>query len=89
MSTGKAPMNTEVLRRLSEQMSRPGFRKSFFNDPYTAMERAGIAAADIPDQIIDVLSDLTLAELEVVAQIHSQFRNIKDVASDIKGGFLF
>ena len=85
----KSDTHLTILQNLSAQLSKPAFRKSFFNDPYWALERAGINVDRIPEGIVDVLAQLSLEELNIIARLNSQRAIIDKAASGLEGGFLF
>ena len=57
------------LSGLGEALSSSAFRKSFFADPHGALSRTGLKAEDLPEEVLDALSDLTPEELRALARV--------------------
>jgi hypothetical protein len=68
------PEDFVELQKLSDGLARPAIRKAFKQDPFTALERAGIDIAKIPPGIIDLLADLSDDELDVLGRVAESAR---------------
>ena len=58
-----------VSKLATEVLARPTTRRSFATDPLGTLERAGIAADEIPPQVLDTLSDMSYEELGIVGSV--------------------
>jgi hypothetical protein len=58
-----------VSRLATEVLARPTTRRSFATDPLGTLERAGIDAHEIPEGVLDTLSDMSYEELGIVGSV--------------------
>jgi hypothetical protein len=62
------------LPGIINSLGRPSFRKSFFNDPLRAMERAGLDIESISQEHLEILANLSSEDLEVLARVTSALK---------------
>jgi hypothetical protein len=55
--------SAEEVERLTAELQKPMFRKSFYLDADAAMTAAGLDASEIPAELVNTLKGLSLLEL--------------------------
>jgi hypothetical protein len=69
-------VDPQELARLGDALARPSIRKSFAQDPMTALERAGVQIERVPPEVVDLFAELSPWELEVVGRVAAQSKAI-------------
>ena len=70
-----ANSRNEDLGKLGDRLAEPSFRRSFAADPLGALRDAGLGAKGIDQGILDTLTELTPAELRVLAHVGKALRD--------------
>lgn len=65
----------EAVAELGKRLTDPWFRASFARDARAAVNKAGLDAQEIDPEVLGVLSELTPAELRVLAQVGQALRD--------------
>jgi hypothetical protein len=63
------------LGKLGELLTTPSFRAAFARDPWRATREAGLDPDSIDSTVFDALSELTAAELRVLAEVGQALRD--------------
>lgn len=72
------PIDPQVMKALSENLSKITFRKAFHLDPNRALSRAGIDPKALPEHMVEELAALSLEELNTLAKIKDRIGRIAD-----------
>jgi hypothetical protein len=64
----------DALGKLGGLLTTPGFRGSFARNPLDALRDAGMNPQDIDPGVLSALSELTAAELRILAQVGHALR---------------
>lgn len=84
-------MDAKILKTLGDALQSPSFRKSFEHDPVGTMKDKGIDANKLDSKILDLLADMSSAELKALGNLSRKAAQagIKTVAGDTYGGLFF
>lgn len=82
------PTDPKAIRGLVDRLNSPLFRKSFSNNPLSALERAGIKTAGIPVPVLEALADLSLEELSLLVRVSDRVKEAGAMAADDTNGYV-
>ena len=82
------PLDRDEFGRFARAISRPAVLREFQVQPLTALKRAGVDLARIPDEAVDVLAELSAEELDVLARVSGRMDGIDDLAADDVAGYV-
>jgi len=67
-------MGDEALGKVGDLLRTPAFRGSFARNPLDALRDVGVNPQDIDADVLNVLTELTSAELRVLADVGGALR---------------
>lgn len=82
------PLDPQGLTDLSTRLGSAAFRREFANTPLSALERAGIDLATVPQTAVDALAELSPEELQVVGNLQTRLANDPELVG-FTGGVIF
>ena len=65
-----------AIERLALVLDEPGMRKTFADDPDTALRKAGVSRDDVPTDLVDTLASLTPEEWEVLDKVKAPLKEV-------------
>jgi hypothetical protein len=68
------------LQRLGDALARPAVRKAFVLNPIAALEQAGVDVKSVPDEVVDLLAELSPEELDVIGRVSARAKGIREIA---------
>jgi hypothetical protein len=67
------------LQRLGDAIARPSIRKAFERNPIAALEMAGVDVRRVPEEVVDLLADLSPWELEVIGRVAARSKGLAEL----------